>query len=103
VTEGADVLERLMELFGARSEHAGGTEPGDASEVPDERIEMAADEAGDRADFGEGIRLAPRRGPALHHIEEMRGHNASIFPSPLAPADDADNGESGIEGRVRSA
>ncbi len=91
VTEGADVLSRLIQLFGAdRAGEAG----------PDDPATQALDDGGDsaslRADFGEGIRLVPRRGPSLHHIEEIRGHTAAIFPGGLPPLDDdAEDLESG--------
>ena len=83
VTEGADVLERLMELFG--SDRPDGTEPRDPEGLPEGDISQAH---ADRPDFGEGIRLVPRRGPTLHHIEQIRQRAASAFPSGLPPLDD---------------
>lgn len=95
VTEGADVLSRLMQLFG--TDRANETEPDDPEEHTPENT---GDSAPPRADFGEGIRLVPRRGPSLHHIEEIRGHNAVVFPGGLPPLDD-DTGD--IEPGPRSA
>lgn len=87
VTEGAEVLDRLMQLFGATSSD-------DASDDP--QVANAADGGDDsseqprRADFGEGIRLVARRGPSLRHVEEMRGQTTSFFPPHLPPLDDDD-------------
>jgi hypothetical protein len=87
VTEGADVLERLMQLFGDASAREAGGNSGGAGCAEDTE---ASAEREPRADFGEGIRLAPRRGPSLRHVEEMRGQSTSFFPSNLPPLDDDD-------------
>jgi len=94
VTEGADVLERLMELFGA--DRSDGPDPG-TSEPED-----GSDETAPRADFGDGIRLVPRPGGSLHHIEEVRDRARSLFATGLPPLDDEDL-EDNRDSHARSA
>jgi hypothetical protein len=96
VTEGADVLQRLMELFGNDSAVQSACTGGAGEQEPSD----PASEHVVRPDFGEGIRLVPRRGPALHHVEEIRGQTSSFFPSSLPPLEDD---APGLEGRARSA
>lgn len=95
LNEGTDVIERLMELFGiapedqeriiAESEAARNQQlpEKNSSETPNDDI---------RADFGEGLRLVPRTGPALHHVEELRAGLGAPLPSALPPLDE-DNDE----------
>ncbi len=94
VTEGAEVLERLMELFGA------GPAQSDDADGPNETEETSPERLAPRADFGDGIRLVSRRGAALHHIEELRGQLASFFPPNLPPLETGDDEASG---RAQSA
>ncbi len=87
VAEGAGVIERLMALLG------GATPEPEVPAVNDSESAPAENEASEegpvvRADFGEGLRLAPKRNPGVHHVEELRNTAAQGFPASLPPLDD---------------
>lgn len=105
LSEGTDVLERLMELFGippeelerlagASRENRGPAESPDSDSDDEETAAGQAAEdqrnAGHRDDFGEGLRLVPRPGgPSLHHVEELRAGLEALLPDSLPPLDDS--------------
>lgn len=106
VTDGAEALARLMELFGDTPGLTPKPDPRDddpeRESVPESQDFVTETEV-PRPDFGDGIRLVPRRGPALHHIEEVRDHSRAAFPTSLPPLDDADEGNDYPQSRMRSA
>jgi chromosome segregation ATPase len=96
VAEGAGVVERLMALLGAQSAPEAPTEPAAEAETLDNgRVE--------RADFGESLRLAPKRSAGVHHVEELRGSTGPGYPKMSPPPDDAGDGDDFYRGAAKTA
>ncbi len=88
VAEGAGVIERLMALLGTAVPEPA-TPSGDDIENTSAENETPEEGPIVRADFGEGLRLAPKRNAGVHHVEELRNNAAQGFPASLPPLDDS--------------
>jgi len=90
VAESTGVIERLTALLGDAD---AGTEP--VQDTPDDGDDAPGPAADDtpivRADFGEGLRAAPKRSGGVHHVEELRNSANPAYPQTLPPLDDADD------------
>ncbi len=97
VAEGAGVVERLMALLGGAA-LAPESPTGPRTDINDRNDDPIV-----RADFGESLRLAPKRSAGVHHVEELRGAAGPGFPQTLPPLDDTDEDDPFYRGAAKTA
>jgi hypothetical protein len=97
VADGASVVERLIALLGGAGPAA------EASSETADKVGVREPDPIVRADFGESLRLAPKRSAGLHHVEELRGAAGPGFPQTLPPLDDTDEGGPFYRGAGKTA